>query len=266
MDTTLVAGTLPLAPRFLAAPARYHLHTLNRFAASLAVDPLAADAGHRFDRLESGLAALSAGRRPDLPVLGGLLETVEACALPVRVLYAMVAAARAEWGTVSYASFEQLAACCHRSADPRGELALLVLGQATVERVALSRFIGAGTRMLGHVLTAADDWRAGRRYLPADELDRFGVAAKDPDARRRGRRAALLGLQAERARALLESGAPMVSTLRGRQRLAVAVHLARCRATLAALERAGYEAQGWRRPSGASALGQWARAVVRSAG
>jgi phytoene/squalene synthetase len=261
MDTRLVAGTLPLAPRFLAAPARSHLHTLNRFAASLAVDPLAA--GQRFDRLESGLAALSAGRRPDLPVLGGLLETVEAYGLPVQLLYAVVAAARAEWETASYASFEQLAACCHRSADPRGELALLVLGQATVERVALSRFIGAGTRMLGHVLTASDDWRAGRRYLPADELERFGVAGRNSDARRQ---AALLGLQAERARALLESGAPLVSTLRGRQRLAAAAHLARCRATLAALERAGYQAQRWRRPSGASALGHWARAVARSAG
>ena len=262
MDTRLVAGALPLATRFLAAPVRAHVCAINRCASSLAVDPTAAEAEARFDRLESGLAALSAGRRPDLPVLCGLSDIVDAYALPVRVLYAMVAAARAEWGTASYASFAQLAACCHRSADPRGELALLVLGQATVERVALSRFIGAGTCMLGHVLTAAVDWRAGRRYLPMDELDRFGVAGRNVS----GRRAALLGLQAERARALLECGAPMVATLRGRQRLAVAAHLARCRAILAALERGGYQVPQSQRPSGASVLGQWARAVVRSAG
>jgi phytoene/squalene synthetase len=262
MDTDLVPGRLPLATQFLAAPVRSHLRAVNRFAASLAVDPPARDAEDRFDRLESGLAALAAGRRPDLPVLGGLLDIVEAYALPVRVLYAMVAAARSEWGTMSYASFAQLAACCHRSADPRGELALLVLGQATEERVALCGFIGAGTRLLGHVLTATVDWRAGRRYLPMDELDRFGVAGRNVS----GRRAALLGLQAERARALLECGAPVVATLRGRQRLAVAAHLARCRAILAALERGGYRVPQWQRPSGAAVLGQWVRAVVRSAG
>ena len=262
MDTRLVAGALPLATRFLAAPVRAHVCAINRFASSLAVDPPAGEAEGRFDRLESGLAALSAGRRPDLPVLCGLSDIVDAYALPVRVLYAMVAAARAEWGTASYASFAQLAACCHRSAGPRGELALLVLGQATVERVALSRFIGAGTCMLGHVLTAAVDWRAGRRYLPMDELDRFGVAGSDVN----GWRAALLGLQAERARALLECGAPIVATLRGRQRLAVAAHLARCRATLVALERGGYQVRQWPRPSAASVAGHWARAVVRSAG
>jgi phytoene/squalene synthetase len=262
MDTDLVAGALPLATEFLAAPARSHLRAINRFAASLAVDPPAGRAEDRFDRLESGLAALSAGRRPDLPALGGLLDIVEAYALPVRVLYAMVAAARSEWGTMSHGSFAQLAACCHRSAGPRGELALLVLGKATEERVALAGFIGAGTCMLGHVLTAAVDWRRGRRYLPVDELDRFGVAGTDPGPRR----AALLGLQAERARALLESGAPLVATLRGRQRLAVSAHLARCRAVITVLERGGYQVARRPRPPAAAVLGQWARGVVRCAG
>lgn len=261
MDTSLVTGALPLATQFLAAPARSHLRAVNRFAVSLAVNP-AGGAEERFDRLETGMAALAAGQRPDLPALRELRDIVEAYGLPVRALYAMVAAARAEWGTMSHATFAQLAASCHRSANPRGELALLVLGKATEERVALSGFIGAGTCMLGHVLTAAADWPAGRRYLPADEVDRFGAAATDSGPRR----AALLGLQAERARALLASGAPLVATLRGRQRLAVAAHLARCRAVITVLERDGYQVAQWPRPSAASVAGQWARGVVRCAG
>lgn len=267
MDSrSLAAGTLPVAIRYLAPPARAHLRVINLFAASLSGGPPSGDTGDRFDRLEAGLVALSAGRVPEHPVLDGLTDVVGAYGLPVDVLCSMVAAARTDWGTTSYATFAQLAECCHRAARPRGELALRVLGQATEERMALCHFIATGTCLLGHVLTAAVDWRAGRRYVPMDELDRYGMAGEDPGTRWGWRRAGLLGLQAERARALLESGAPLVATLRGRPRLAVAAHLARCRATLTVLHRQGYRLREWPRPSGASVLGQWAHAVSQYAG
>ena len=64
---------------------------------------------------------------------------------------------------------------------------------------------------------------AGRIYLPAEDLERFGVApAELGGGVSSPRAAALLAFEVARARRLLDEGAPLVGRLRGRGRIAVA--------------------------------------------
>jgi phytoene/squalene synthetase len=84
----------------------------------------------------------------------------------------------------------------------------------------------------------AEDLGRGRVYLPAEDLRRFGVAEADlaapassPALRR------LLAFETARARALLVAGAPIVGTLRGWARVAVAGYVAGGLAAADALSR-----------------------------
>ena len=70
-------------------------------------------------------------------------------------------------------------AYCDLSANPVGELVLHVFGAATPDRIALSDRVCTALQLAEHWQDVAEDHAAGRIYLPAEDLDRFGVAPAD---------------------------------------------------------------------------------------
>lgn len=88
----------------------------------------------------------------------------------------------------------------------------------------------------------AEDLRAGRIYLPVEDLERYGVTEQDlagastPAHVRR-----LLTFEVARARGMLDAGAPLIGMLRGAARAAVAGYVAGGRAALAAIADADYD-------------------------
>jgi phytoene/squalene synthetase len=88
----------------------------------------------------------------------------------------------------------------------------------------------------------AEDLRAGRIYLPGEDMDSFGCGEADLAAASAGPAVrALMEFETRRARALLDEGAPIVGTLTGAARLAVAGYVAGGRAALAAIAAAGHD-------------------------
>jgi len=119
---------------------------------------------------------------------------------------------------------------------------LHVFGAPSAERFALSDQVCTGLQLAEHCQDVAEDFRAGRVYLPAEDLARFG--ASESDVAKASASPALrkvLRFEVERARALLDSGSALVRTLGGRGRLAVAGFIAGGRAALDAIERAGLD-------------------------
>src|SRR5204863_10212074 len=99
-----------------------------------------------------------------------------------------------------------------------------------------------------HCQDVAEDLRAGRIYLPAQDMARFGCHERDlapPPGGDAGAPpqavAQLLTFEVSRARELLDAGRPLLGQLRGRLRFAVAAFVAGGEAALDAIERAGYE-------------------------
>jgi phytoene/squalene synthetase len=88
-------------------------------------------------------------------------------------------------------------------------------------------------QLLEHWQDVHEDYANGRIYLPAEDLERFGV---EPGEFEGDAYARLMAFEVARARALLDEGAPLVGTLRGRARLAVAGYVGGGRAGLAALD------------------------------
>jgi squalene synthase HpnC len=196
--------------------------------------------GH-LDWLEQDLDRVYAGE-PLHPLMRRLASTVRACDLPRGPFVRLIDANRRDQETVAYATFDELLAYCDLSANPVGELVLHVFGFATADRVALSDRVCTALQLAEHWQDVAEDYRAGRIYLPAEDLERFGVAAADlraPHAGQALRR--LLGFEVERARELLDDGARLVGRLEGRARLAVAGYVGGGRAALDAIAAAHYD-------------------------
>jgi squalene synthase HpnC len=251
----------PVASR--ALPRRVRVHMLAVYGFARLVDELGDSApGDRLaalDWLESELQRAYDGT-PEHPLMARLAATVRACALPREPFERLIEANRADQRVSRYETWQQLRGYCALSADPVGEIVLGIFGKATPERIALSDSICTALQLAEHCQDVAEDFAVGRVYLPAEDMQRFGatLAELDPARAAAGRPReplrAVLAFEVERARALLDDGAPLVDELRGRERLAVAAFVAGGRAALEAIERARYDvlsgppqASGWRR-------------------
>jgi squalene synthase HpnC len=234
----------PVAGPLLSARHRRHLLALYGFARL--VDDVGDDArGDRerlLDELEAQLDRIYGGEEPAHPLMRRLRATVAECRLPDELLRRLIAANRRDQVVHAYATYEDLLGYCELSANPVGRLVLHVFDAATTDRMALSDAVCTGLQLTEHWQDVVEDLRRGRVYVPAEDLARFGCSPADlalapPPPRVRQ----LLAFEVERARGLFDDGAPLVATLRGRPRLAVAAFVAGGRAALGALERARFD-------------------------
>lgn len=120
-------------------------------------------------------------------------------------------------GKPRYADFVELADYCRRSANPVGQLMLQLYQAAGPQQLAQSDAICTSLQLINFLQDVAIDWQKGRVYLPADEMSAFGVAEEDiAAARNTPHWQALMKFQLERARGLMQSGAPLACSLPGR--------------------------------------------------
>ena len=233
----------PVASRVLPRAVRSHLLAIYGFARL--VDELGDSAtGDRLaalDWLEGELDAAFAGRARHA-LLIALEPTLRACELEPGPFRRLIEANRLDQRRSRYATWEELRAYCSLSADPVGELVLAVLGESRPEQIALSDRICTALQLTEHCQDVAEDYRAGRVYLPLEDLERFGCQITDLAGAQASRPLReVLAFEVTRARNLLAEGAPLIGTLHGRPRIAVAAFIGGGRAALDAIERAGCE-------------------------
>ena len=197
----------PVALWLLGPRTRRHLLAIYGFARLVddVGDEVVGDRAALLDRIERELDA------PEHPVMRELARTVRERALPREPFLRLIEANRRDQVVTRYDSFDELLDYCQLSAAPVGELVLHVFGAATPERIVLSDRICAALQVIEHLQDVDEDRARGRVYIGA-----FDAAGH--------------------TRALLEEGAPLVRTLRGRARLAVAGFLAGGRVALGTLE------------------------------
>ena len=252
----------PVALRLLPRAVQRHLRAIYGYARLVdnLGDEYPGDRLAALDWVESQIDGLFAGV-PRHEVFVRLAPTVENFGLDRRPFDELLAANRLDQHKASYADFDELMEYCKLSANPVGHLVLAVFEAATPDRLAASDHVCSGLQVLEHLQDVGEDAARGRIYLPADDMQRFGVEVGDLDAQVAP--ASLRGLvayEASRARAMLESGRGLVASLRGPARLAVAGFVAGGLAGLDALEGADFEVLGGTRKAGS------ARVLSRLAG
>jgi squalene synthase HpnC len=205
-------------------------------------DETAGDRDALLDWVDAELDRVYAGAAPEHPAMRALAIQVRELDLPDAPFRRLVEANRQDQAVTSYETFGDLLAYCELSAAPVGELVLHVFGAASEDRIALSDQVCAGLQVTEHIQDVREDHMRGRVYIPREDLARFvctesdlATSAVTPEKRQ------LIEFEVRRARSLLAEGAPLAKLLPPRPRAAIAGFVAGGRATLDAIEAAGWD-------------------------
>ena len=212
----------PVASVLLPAPLRHPVSVIYRFARSAddfadEGDLPAAERLAQLDNYRQELGRLEAGAAPEHPLFVELGRIVHRHRLPWQLFYDLLDAFSQDVVKGRYADYAELMDYCRRSADPVGRLLLHLFGAATEANLKRSDAICSSLQLINFWQDVDIDWRKQRVYLPQDEMRRFGVAEQQISARdTSGGWKALMRFQVARARALMQSGAPLGRALPGR--------------------------------------------------
>jgi squalene synthase HpnC len=191
---------------------------------------------------EAGHQDAGQGGGPELSVIRALGPVVTQCAIPRQPFLDLIQANRQDQLVTRYPTFDDLQGYCRLSANPVGRIVLYVFGAFSPARAALSDQVCTALQLAEHWQDVGEDFRAGRIYLPGEDMTRYGCAESELSAPRSSPALrALVGFETQRAGALLDAGAPLVGTLRGFARAAVAGYVAGGRAALAAIAAADHD-------------------------
>ncbi|MEV6840351.1 squalene synthase HpnC [Streptomyces sp. NPDC051133] len=179
---------------------------------------------------------------PGHPLLRRLQPTVRRRSLTPGPFLGLIAANRQDQLVTRYETYDDLLAYCELSANPVGRLVLAVTGTSTPERIRLSDAICTALQIVEHLQDVAEDLGRDRIYLPAEDMKRFHVQETDLGAKTAGASVrALVAYEAQRARDLLNEGAPLVGSVHGRLKLLLAGFVAGGRAAIRAIAAAEYD-------------------------
>jgi squalene synthase HpnC len=247
------AENFPVALRVLPRRYRAHLTALYGFARlvdDLGDEPLpgmAPDATEEtiistrlalLDDLQQEVAKIygEGQGEPQLDAIRALAATVAACGVPRKPLDDLIQANRQDQLVTRYATYEELRKYCELSANPVGEAVLYIMSAATPERIRDSDSICTALQLIEHTQDVAEDLANGRIYLPHEDMERFCVTEGElAEPRAADNVRELIKFEADRAQRLLDEGAPLIGTLHGAARIAVAGYLAGGRAALKAI-------------------------------
>ena len=274
------AENFPVALRVLPRRYRAHLTALYGFARlgdDIGDEPLPglpADASPEtitatrlklLDDLGQDVAKIYDGGEPQLDAIRALKVTVRQCAVPQKPLDDLIQANRQDQLVTRYETYDELRKYCELSANPVGQVVLAIMSTATPARITASDSICTALQLVEHTQDVAEDLANDRIYLPREDLERFGVTELDlarPRAEANVRQ--LIKFEADRAEQLLDEGAPLIGTLHGAARIAIAGYLAGGRAALKAIADKNYDVlPGAPKPGKADTLVAMARCYLK---
>lgn len=171
----------------------------------------------QLDEFRAELARIAAQETPATPLFQNLAVEIAQHTLPMQPFYDLLDAFSQDVLKKRYDNFTELQNYCRRSANPVGTLLLHLYEEATPVNLAYSDAICTALQLINFWQDVAKDFVLARIYLPLDEMAQFGVTEEQiaqgvsNDAWR-----TLMKFQVDRARALMQQGAPLGSILSGR--------------------------------------------------
>ncbi|MGC2165785.1 MAG: squalene synthase HpnC [Gallionella sp.] len=171
----------------------------------------------QLDEFRDELSRISSDTTPIAPLFQVLATEIHQHGLPMQPFYELLDAFSQDVIKKRYDNFDELHGYCKRSANPVGNLLLHLYGEATPVNLAYSDAICTSLQLINFWQDIARDFTIGRIYLPADDMQRYGVDQQHlARGHADGRWQTLMKFQVDRARALMLSGKPLGSILTGR--------------------------------------------------
>jgi len=142
-----------------------------------------------------------------LPWLPAFRETVARRAIPATYFEDLLKGVEMDRGRVRLQTWEELDLYCYHVASVVGLIMVHVMTEPAPELLKPARDLGTAMQLTNILRDIAEDWERDRLYLPADELEKFGLTAEDIAQKRLGDSfRAMMRFQIGRARAYYSYG------------------------------------------------------------
>jgi phytoene synthase len=175
------------------------------------------------DRWRQGLTEALAGRPDDNPTWPAFLDAVERYAIPHEYFYEMIEGVASDLEPRAIGTFAELYQYCYRVASVVGLTTIHIFGFASAEAresaLPLAEKCGIAFQLTNILRDVREDAGLRRVYIPAEDLERFGVSAEDLQCGRRTEQfGRLMEFQTQRARSYYRESAPLLNLIQPQSR------------------------------------------------
>ena len=169
------------------------------------------------NEFEAELDLIRSNQTPNSTLFIALQASIQKHRLDLAPFYDLLEAFKQDVTKTRYENFGEVMHYCRRSANPIGRLLLALYGQATERNIGMANAICSALQLINFLQDIAIDAQKNRIYLPQDELKKYHVAESQIiNSDSSGAWALMMEFQINRARKLLQSGAPLGLALSGR--------------------------------------------------
>jgi len=149
-----------------------------------------------------------------LPWLRAFCETIRRRAIPASYFEDLLKGVEMDRDRVRLQTWEELDLYCYRVASVVGLIMVHVLTEPSPELLKPARDLGTAMQLTNILRDIAEDWQRDRLYLPADELEKFGLTEDDIAKQRTDDSfRELMRFQIDRARAYYSLAEPGIAAL-----------------------------------------------------
>jgi len=153
------------------------------------------------------------------PIWPAFHDTVKRYSIPHRFFHEMIDGITSDLEPRKIETFEELYRYCYQVASVVGLTIIHIFGFESPRALLLAEKCGVAFQLTNILRDVREDAQLGRIYLPAEDLNRFGISAKqiqcgveDEDFRE------LMRFEAARARAYYDESAPLSGMIRPKSR------------------------------------------------
>lgn len=115
-------------------------------------------------------------RKPRHPVTQALAPHLDTFRLPQEYFQEIISGMEMDLEQAGYETFEQLKLYCYRAASVVGLLSVGIFGYTDPKTLDYARDLGMAFQLTNILRDVREDATRGRIYIPAEELERFGVS------------------------------------------------------------------------------------------
>jgi phytoene synthase len=203
-----------------------------------------AGAAERLARIDDWQARLYAAYdgHPDHEVMVAFADAANNFDIPIQPALQLLRGARSDVTVRRYATYDDLLDYCFHVASTVGLLTCPILGFEDEAALGYGVALGRAMQMTNILRDVGEDARAGRIYLPAEDLHRFDYSEADLLAGIIDERfVALMRFEIARVRTMYEDAAPGIELLAPSSRFTVRMAFSLYRRILDEIERNGYD-------------------------
>jgi phytoene synthase len=171
------------------------------------------------DRWRAALDDAFAGRPDGNPCWPAFLDSVARYRIPREYFHEMIEGVASDLTPRTIANFDELYRYCYQVASVVGLTTIHIFGYTSPDALPLAEKCGIAFQLTNILRDVREDADLGRTYLPAEDLERFGVTAGDlKSARKSEAFGALMEFEIARARRYYRESAPLLGLVQPKAR------------------------------------------------